>query len=388
MTPLSDIRVIEFSHMVMGPSAGVILGDLGADVIKIEPLGGDKTRRLPGAGAGYFSMFNRNKRSITLDLKSETGLAIARKLIARADVVIENFRTGALDKLGLGPEQARALNPHVIYHSCKGFLSGPYQERAALDEVAQMMGGLAYMTGPSGRPLRAGSSVVDITGAMFGVIGILAALHQRQSTGAGAHITSALYETTAFLVGQHMAQYAVTGKSVSPMPERVSAWAVYDVFDTADDQIFVGVVSDGQWETFCKAFGLSDWAADPNLASNPGRVAKRPEIIPRLRTIFSGMSAADLMARLGNIGLPFAPIRKPEELFTEPHLSCHGLQAIHLPENGAEVQLPKLPLEIDGHRATLRHDVPKAGADTDDILSELGLDDTERDRLRAAGVIE
>lgn len=387
MDALSDIRVVEFSHMVMGPTCGMILGDLGAEVIKVEPLGGDKTRKLPGSGAGYFAMFNRNKKSITLDLKSDEGREIAQKLIASADVVTENFRKGALDKLGLGPEDAKRLNPDVIYQSSKGFLSGPYEDRTALDEVAQMMGGLAYMTGPSGRPLRAGSSVIDITGAMFAVIGILAALHKRGRGGGGAHVTSALYETTAFLVGQHIAQFAVTGTPAPPMPERISAWAVYDVFDASDAQIFVGVVSDGQWQNFCRAFDLPEWGANAEMATNAGRVKHRETIIPHLRALFSSMTIDDLSAKLEATGLPFAPIRKPEDLPDDPHLKAGGLTEVTLPDTGQVVALPTLPIETDGARPALRRDLPKPGADTDAVLADLGYDNAARAALREKGIL-
>ncbi len=383
MDYLSDIRVIEFSHMVMGPTTGMILGDLGAEVIKIEPIGGDKTRALSGSGAGYFAMFNRNKRSVTLNLRSDEGSELAHRLIGSADVVIENFRKGALDELGLGPEAVQVRHPGVIYHSCKGFLSGPYEDRTALDEVAQMMGGLAYMTGPSGRPLRAGSSVIDIAGAMFGVIGILAALHGR---GRGGHITSALYETTAFLVGQHIAQKAVTGSAAPPMPERVSAWAVYDVFDTADSQVFVGVVSNGQWCAFCRAFGFNDWAEDDALATNSGRVAAREVILPRLREMFLTRTSDDLMARLAKAGLPHAPIRRPEDLSNDPHLAERGMQSLRLPDSGEAVDLPNLPIEIDGARARLHHDIPAPGGDTDEVLAGLGLSAKDLVRLKETGV--
>nr|WP_255399457.1 CoA transferase [Oceanicoccus sp. KOV_DT_Chl] len=229
--PLSGIKVVEFTHMVMGPTVGVILADLGADVIKIEPIQGDNTRRLKGSGAGYFPMYNRNKKSLCVDLKSEQGHQLAERLAAKADVVIENFRPGAMDKLGFGYEQLSALNPRLIYCSLKGFLSGPYQHRTALDEVTQMMGGLAYMTGLPDRPMRAGSSVIDITGGMFGVIGILAALEERHRTGKGKEVVSSLYETTAYMVGQHMAQQAVSGEE----PRRCQCAAVhgrYTIFFT------------------------------------------------------------------------------------------------------------------------------------------------------------
>ena len=388
--PLAGLRVIEFTHMVMGPAAGLVLADLGADVVKVEPPGGDKTRRLRGSGAGYFAMYNRNKKSVCIDLKADEGKALALRLIDSADVFIENFRPGALDKLGFGYDALSARNSRLIYCSEKGFLDGPYENRTALDEVAQMMGGLAYMTGPPGQPLRAGASVVDVTGGMFGAIGILAALKQRDATGRGQHVTASLYETTVFLVGQHMAQYAVTGTPAPPMPARISAWAVYDVFDTSDDEkVFVGVVSDGQWQAFCAAFTeLSDWADDETLAANNDRVARRDEIIPRVRTVFAGYTKAELMAKLETIGLPFAPIARPEDLFDDPHLlASGGLLDVELPD-GEETRLPALPLSLDGQRIGLISNPPRAGADTRAVLSGLGLSDADVDRLEREGLVE
>lgn len=369
--PLAGLKVVEFTHMVMGPSIGVILGDLGAEVIKIEPEGGDHTRRLLGSGAGYFPMFNRNKRSICLNLKDADDLAQARRLVEGADVLIENFRPGALERLGLGPDDFAATNPGLIYCSAKGFLSGPYEHRTALDEVTQMMGGLAYMTGPPGQPLRAGASVIDITGGMFGVIGILAALNQRHATGKGASVKCSLFETTAFLVGQHMAQQAVTGAAPNPMPARISAWAVYDVFETAheDERLFVGVVSDSQWVAFCAAMELTDLGADPSLAANNDRVRSRDRILPRVRALFATLERAALIEKLEAIGLPFAPVSRPDELFDDPHLNHGGLVDVTIP-GGAATRLPGLPLEFDGRRMGLRRDVPLADADRADILNE------------------
>jgi crotonobetainyl-CoA:carnitine CoA-transferase CaiB-like acyl-CoA transferase len=371
--PLSNIRVVEFTHMVMGPSAGLLLADLGADVIRIEPPGGDKTRRLRGSGAGYFPMYNRNKRSVCLDLKSEDGIAAAKALAGSADVVIENFGPGTMDRLGLGYDALKVGNPGLIYCSAKGFLPGPYEKRTALDEVAQMMGGLAYMTGPPGRPLRAGASVIDVTGGMFGVIGILAALEARHRTGAGAHVQCSLYETTAFLVGQHMAQKGVTGEAARPMPVRVSAWAIYDVFDTADgEQVFVGVVSDAQWQTFIKAFDLGEIGRNPAYAENNARVAARDVIMPAVRALFKSLPKAELIARLEMLGLPFAPITRPEDLFDDPHLNAQGgLVEVTLPDNGVKVALPALPLAFDGKRPGLTRDLAAPGANTDAVLGEL-----------------
>jgi crotonobetainyl-CoA:carnitine CoA-transferase CaiB-like acyl-CoA transferase len=377
--PLSGIKVIEFSHMVMGPSIGVILADLGADVVKVEPIGGDQTRRLLGSGAGYFPMFNRNKRSICLDLKSAEGVRIARGLVDGADVMIENYAPGTLVRLGLGADSFADTNPGLIACSAKGFLAGPYENRTALDEVTQMMGGLAYMTGPPGRPLRAGASVIDITGGMFGVIGILAALERRHRTGRGGEVRCSLFETTAFLVGQHMAQQAVTGKPVSPMPVRVSAWAIYDVFDTRNDgeQLFVGVVSDSQWVAFTKAFDLGEIGRDPAYAKNNQRVLARDTILPAVRALFAGLPREELVAKLEALGLPFAPIVRPDELFDDPHLNAAGgLVDVTLP-GGAAARLPALPIALDGARFGLTRDIPDSGADTDAILRDAGITSAE-----------
>jgi len=405
MNFLKHIKVIEFSHMVMGPTVGMILGDLGAEVIKIEPLGGDKTRSLPGSGAGYFSMFNRNKKSLCLDIKSEKGQQIAHQLLVDADVMIENFRPGALDKLGFGYDAVKSLNSSIVYQSSKGFLSGPYEQRTALDEVAQMMGGLAYMTGPPGRPLRAGSSVIDIAGGMFGVIGILAALLERdrgekyavsdQSAAhdaekpaqQGTHITSALFETTVFLVGQHIAQYAVTETAAPPMPARTSAWAVYDVFETADKQIFIGVVSDSQWQKFCEVFALHEWHNNDDYRANADRVRHRDTIIPVLRSIFSKMCSDALSELLIDAGLPFAPINQPEHLCDNPQLQHNGLYDITLPNQDKTVSLPKLPVEINGQRPDLQYHPPTAGKDTHSILAAIGYSKGDIQQLVETGIV-
>lgn len=385
--PLKGIKVVEFSHMVMGPATGLILADLGADVIKVEPLKGDNTRRLKGSGAGYFSMYNRNKRSLCIDLKSEQGAKIAKQLLADTDVVIENFRPGALQKSGLDYETLSKTNPGVIYCSLKGFLSGPYEHRTALDEVAQMMGGLAYMTGLPDKPMRAGSSVIDITGAMFGVIGILSALQERHSTGKGKLVQSGLFETTAFMVGQHIAQGAISGVEPPPMSVRQSAWGVYDSFITADNErIFVAVVSDTQWRKFCEAFELTDFAEDETLATNTGRFENRDKVIPRLTALYAQMPSAKLMQTLNTIGLPYAPVNKPQDLISDPHLNDGGLFNITL-ENGDQIKLPTLPIEMNKQKFSLRCSPPKESADAANILTELNYSDAEIEKLMADNVL-
>jgi crotonobetainyl-CoA:carnitine CoA-transferase CaiB-like acyl-CoA transferase len=390
--PLAGVKVVEFTHMVMGPAAGLMLADMGADIVRIEPAKGDSTRLLPGSGAGYFPMYNRNKRSLCVDLKSEAGKELVLKLCDGADIVIENFRPGTMDRLGFGYETLKARNAGLIYCSEKGFLSGPYENRTALDEVAQMMGGLAYMTGPPGQPLRAGTSVIDVQGGMFGALGILAALFQRKETGEGQKVVASLYESTVFLVGQHMAQYAVTGKAAAPMPVRVSAWAIYQVFDTGDDdQVFVGVVSDKQWQQFCAAFGLDEFAADESLAGNVDRVKHKDRILPVIKETFKKFTKQELMDKLETIGMPFAPITRPEELFDDPHLNASdGLLPITVTDGeraGETARLPALPLEMDGHRFGIHRDVPRKGQHTREIMVEAGYSDDDIQALIDQGAV-
>ncbi len=386
--PLDGVRVVEFSHMVMGPSCGLVLGDLGADVIKVEPLEGDNTRRLTGSGAGFFPAFNRNKRSIAVDLKSAEGLSLVKRLVATADVVTENFRPGALDKMGLGYDALSAAHPALIYCSLKGFLAGPYENRTALDEVVQMMGGLAYMTGPPGRPLRAGSSVNDIMGGMFAAIAVMGALMERARTGRGQLVKSALFENNLYLVAQHMMQFAVTGVPAAPMPNRLAAWAVYDVFETSDaGQIFLGVVSDTQWAAFCSHFGLHDLAVDPALATNPQRVRAREAFMPRLRSLIATMPRQALVDAAEAIGLPYAPITKPEDLFDDPHMQHPGAMVDVTLEDGRPSRVPALPIEMDGRRLGRRLDIPRPGEHGAAIAAELGYTVDEIARLARKGVI-
>ena len=371
--PFAGIRVIEFSHMVMGPTCGMVLADLGAEVIKIEPLAGDNTRHLLGSGAGFFAMFNRNKKSIALDLHTPDGLEAAHKLIATADIVSENFKSGSMAKLGLDYATLSKRDERLIYVSHKGFLPGPYEHRTALDEVVQMMGGLAYMTGRPGDPLRAGSSVNDIMGGMFGAIGAMAALAQRAVTGKGQEVQAGLFENNVFLMAQHMLQFAVTGQAAAPMPSRISAWAVYDVFTVKDDeQLFLAVVSDSQWAAFCQAFDLQDLLADVRLVTNNDRVRARDWMIPLLRNRMLRHSAAELSAVFAQNGLPFAPITKPEDLFDDPHLlATGGLAAMTLPD-GRATQAPLMPITLAGERPSLRLNPPRLGEHTHALLTEVG----------------
>ncbi len=390
--PLTGLRVVEFTHMVMGPTCGMVLADMGAEVIKVEPIAGDRTRHLLGSGAGFFPMFNRNKKSIAIDLRSPDGLQAARALAASADVVLENFKPGTMAKYGLDYATLSQVNPRLIYISHKGFLPGPYEHRVALDEVVQMMGGLAYMTGRPGDPLRAGSSVNDIMGGLFGAIGALGALIQRGITGRGQEVQTALFENNVFLVGQHMLQYAITGQAAAPMPDRISAWAVYDVFTVrGGEQIFLSAVSDAQWGVFCDVLGFADLKADPRYATNNERVELRAELMPVLRERLADRSASDLAALFEQHALPFAPIRKPEELYDDEHLiATGGLADVTLTDGAKAGQTAKttlFPFTMDGQRLGVRLQPPHVGEQTREVLADLGYTEVQIDDLYSQGAV-
>ncbi|MSO91377.1 MAG: CoA transferase [Acetobacteraceae bacterium] len=373
----------------MGPSCGLVLADLGADVIHVEPApDGDRTRKLRGFAAGFFSYFNRNKRSICIDLKSPDGLAVAHDLLRTADVLVENFAPGAMDRLGLGFQAVHALNPRLVYCALKGFLPGPYEHRPALDEIVQFQTGLAYMTGPPGQPLRAGSSVVDIMGGVMGVVGILAALRQRDMDGQGRQVTSALYESCAFLVAQHMAGEVVTGEAPPPMPARLGAWGIYEVFRTKDgENLFIGITSDPHWQRFCEIFKRPDWFADPRFVTNGERVANKVTLRMLVTEIAMSHDIAELSRILEEASIPFSPVRRPSDLFDDPQMNANGRMLATRMIQGQMTKLPTLPLDIDGESPGLRLQPPQSGEHTDEILAALGYGATRVAALRAGNSV-
>lgn len=385
--PLEGVRVLEFCQTIMGPTAGMLMADLGADVLKIEPApDGDKTRRLPGFAAGFFAGFNRNKRSIALDLKSTDGRAAAHRLVESADVVIENYAPGTMAKLGCDYETLKAINPKLIFCALKGFLSGPYEHRLALDEVVQFMAGMSYMTGPPGRPLRAGASIIDIMGGTYAVIGILCALKERETTGAGQHVQSALFESTAFLMTQHLAGEAITGVETPPMPARLGAWAVYETFETKDGRhVFLGLTSDNHWRRFRDKFGLDHMRDDPDYASNEARVAMRPQLLPVVAAILKQYEHDALLEILEAIEVPFSPVARPTDLFDDPQLNANDrMLKVRMP-NGVETKLPRLPIELGDHDFGLRRQPPEPGEHTAEILAEAGFSPEEISSLAESG---
>lgn len=373
--PLSGVTVVEMTHMIMGPSCGQFLVYLGADVIKVEPPGGDKTRQLTGMGRGFFPTFNRGKRSITLDLKSHAGRAALHKLLARADVFLENFRDESLAKMDFAPDVLRDRYPRLIVASCKGFLHGPYQDRTAMDEVVQMMTGMAYMTGPTGRPLRIGSSANDIMGGLFGALSVLGALMERRETGKGRTLRVGLFENCLLLVAQHMVQFDIEGREAPPMPEREFSWPVYDIFDTADGrQIFVGAVTEGQWAVLCRTLGLERLLNDPGLRTKMDQIEARDRTVPIFAEAIGRRGFDDLVTAFQAGGIPFSPINRPAEMYGDPHvMRPGGLHHSTLPE-GQTFRAPGLPVEVDNRIPTPASlDIAPVGADTEAVLSDLGM---------------
>ena len=371
--PLAGVRVVELSHMVFGPACGLFLSCLGAEVVKVEPPGGDKTRQLTGMGASFFALFNRGKKSVALDLSVSAGQEALDALIGTADILVENFRDGALARMGIDTESLRKRHPRLVTVACKGFLTGPYAHRPALDETVQMMTGLAHMTGPTGMPLRVGSSANDIMAGLVGATSAMAALRERETTETGRDIRVGLFENSLLLVAQHMVQFALTGREPAPMPEREFTWPVYDIFGTGDGRkLFIGAVTSGHWRSLCTLLGLGRLLEDPRLADRMDRIGARDWTIPIFRESVAKWQSEPLMERLESEGMPFAPIATPAQMYGDPQADA-GLATSRLPD-GRSFRAPLLPVEIDAQRVASNLDVPSVGADTTAVLAQLGWD--------------
>jgi crotonobetainyl-CoA:carnitine CoA-transferase CaiB-like acyl-CoA transferase len=392
--PLKGVRVLELSHIVAGPSGGVILADLGAEVIKVEhPDGGDTSRGYPNQGATFFS-FNRNKRCLALDLRQPAGKEVFAKLVAKADVVYDNFAPGALKRLGLGYEWGRTINPRIIYCSVKGFLEGPNGDRPFLDELAQMAGGLAYLTGTKDQPMRAGASITDIGAATYGVIGVLAALYRREKSGLGESIEAGLFETIVFWVSQYITSAQITGMDAPPRGARSSGmgatmgWGVYQLFPTKDGrQVFIAVTGNAHWAALCDALGFADWRDDAEFNNNRKRAAQKPRIAERVTAAVKQFSYDDITAALYKARVPYAPVNTPMDLITEKHLAGSD-QWLKLKAGDRELKVPKLPFQMQGTEAFSVREQPAAlGEHTDVILGELGYSAADIAKLKTEHVV-
>jgi len=387
--PLSGVTVLEFTQLIMGPVAGLVLADLGADVIKIEPApNGDPTRQLSGFTSGFSDYFNRNKRSVALDLKHPKGKEVAMRLARSADVVIENFAPGTMDRLGLGAAELLAASPRLVYCTLKGFLPGPYEHRTALDEAVQFMGGLAYMTGPPGMPLRSGTSVVDLMGGTMAVVAIMAALRERERTGRGQLVQTGLFESVVFLMGQHMAAYANMGEDLAPMPARQGGWAIYQLFDTRDQQrVFIAVTNDSLWQRFCQGFELTHLASDERLRTNALRLTQRDWMLPEIAGAIARLDMNEVLARCERAAIPSSRVATVADLARDPHLVESGALVETLMRTGEYAGLPGLPFLLDHERLRLRRQPPRVGEHTREVLRAAGLSTWELRELEASGAI-
>jgi crotonobetainyl-CoA:carnitine CoA-transferase CaiB-like acyl-CoA transferase len=391
--PLAGVKILDFGHTIMGPCAGVVFADLGADVIKIEPTNGDPTRRLPGFAAGFFATYNRNKRSIAIDLKRPEGQAVVRRLVPKADIVLENFGPGTIERLKCSWDDFREINPRLVYLSMKGFLKGPYEHRGALDEVVQMQSGLAYMTGPPGTPLRAGAPIIDILGGVFGVVAALSALRERDLTGRGQKVASSLFESATFMLGVMLVGSAVIGEPMPPMPARKNAWGVYDVFRAKDGrQAFIGCTSDNHWQRFCEQFGFTEWMTDERLASNAKRCDAREWMLPKLEAHLKTLPFEEILEKCEAAKIPYSRVSRPDELAGDVHLNAFGgliQTAVSAMGGGPQVGIPALPVEFGDarERPGLERQPPRIGEHTNEILREAGFDPSEIEGLQRSGAI-
>ena len=379
---LDGLRVLDLSRLLPGGFCSLLLADFGADVIKVEDTRmGDYIRWAPpfyagaerSAASAMFLSLNRGKRSIRVDLKLEQGREVLLRLARDADVVLESFRPGVMDRLGVGYETLREVNPGLVYCAITGYgQDGPLRDRAGHDMNYLGRVGLLGLTGEAdGPPVQAAAQIADIGGgALTAAFGILAALRERDRTGEGQYVQSGLFENAAWLVSTHMMQHVVSGKEPEPMSAGKRAWGVYDIFDSSDGvRLFVGVVTERQWEIFTKALGEPE-LLDPAYATNNQRSLARAALIPLVARLLKKHPIAELERICEEGGLPFARIQTPSALFDDPHLNAGGMVPLSLPD-GKKTQIPGLPVQFGTQRLALRSDLPTPGQHNAEILGDL-----------------
>lgn len=392
--PLKGVRVLELSHIVAGPSGGMMLGDLGADVIKVEhPSTGDTARSQANEGNTFYT-YNRNKQFLALDLRQAKGKAIFEKLVKQSDIVLDNFAPGALQRLGLDYSWGSKINPRIIYCSVKGFLPGPYGDRPFLDELAQMAGGIAYLTGFEGKPMRAGASITDIGAATYGVMGILAALYRREQTGVGDCIEAGLYETVVFWISQYITGAQLSGKNPPPRGEQTSGmgkamgWGVYQLFPTKGGKpVFIAVTGNRHWVGLCDVLGFDDWKNSAEFNTNRKRTAEKWRIAERITAATQLLTYDDITARLYKALVPYAPVGTPLDILADKHMGEAG-RWMQLKVGDKQLKVPKLPFAMGGTEDFEAAKQPAfLGEHTDTILASIGYTPAEVAALKAEKVV-
>lgn len=377
---LAGIRVVDLSQNLAGPYCTQILADLGADVIKVEPPGGDSARDWgPPFWGGHSPLFlvgNRNKRSIVVDLKSTRGQEVMTALVERCDVFVQSSRAGVMARLGWDYPSARRVRPDVIYVSVTAYgPEGPSAHLPGYDPLMQAHAGLMSITGPEGgEPVRAGASVVDLGTAVWGALGVLSALRARDRTGEGSHVVTSLLETALGQVSYHLLGTLATGDVPGPMGSGIAMIVPYRAFPTMDGRLMIAAGNDATFRHLCEALGLADLASDPTFATNPKRVAHRDELEARIEAVTTTRTTEELTASLAHHGVPFGPINDLGEVLSDPQVRATGLLEASPHPDIPDYRTLHLPLRWNGERTAFRHPPPRPGEHTVEVLAELGLD--------------
>ncbi|HLB12288.1 MAG TPA: CoA transferase [Dehalococcoidia bacterium] len=392
--PLEGIRIVDLTRAMAGPYCSMMLADMGAEVIKVEVPGkGDESRSwgppFQGGESAYFLSINRNKRSITLDLKKEPGREVLSLLLRRADVLLENFSPGTMARLGFSYDRVKDLNPRIVYCSISGFgQSGPQSHLPAYDQILQGMGGLMSITGPDeGPPIKVGVAIADIAAGIFGAFATLAALYHRQQTGVGQWVDTSLLDSQVALLSFQAGRYFATGEAPGCAGNHHPLLAPSGAFRTGDGYVCVAAGNDKLWQCLCRAMAYLDLLDDPRFGTNPDRVANRDALVAALEERFSALSTQEIVKRLEAEGIPAGPIRNLHQVFSDPQVLHLGLkQTVQHPTAG-EIAVTGIPYRFSASPAQIRRPPPLLGEHTEEVLQELGLGKEEVSRLREEGVI-
>lgn len=392
--PLTGVRVLDLTRALAGPYCSMMLGDMGADVLKVEmPKTGDEARAwgppFINGESGYFLSVNRNKKGMTLNLKDARGQEILAKLMARADVVLQNFSPGTLEKLGFPYERMKALNPRIVYCAISGFgQSGPSAGKVAYDQILQGVGGLMSITGPvGGPPIKLGVPIADIASGMFAAYAVMVALFHRERTGQGQMIDTSLLDGQVALLTFQAQRYFLTGKAPGWSGNCHPLIAPYELFKTRDSYINVAVGNDSLWARFCQSLGLEQYVNDLRFKTNSDRLANRDALIAIIEERFSRSTTAELVALLGGVGVPSGAVHNLAEVFADPQVVHLGLEQVMQHPTVGELHQTGIPYRFSVSPGALRLPPPRLGQHTDEVLQDLGYAKEEIGRLRQEGAI-